>query len=130
MSCILRISGRELDVDDLIGSTLMIPDSVWRKGPSPDSTGKETSGARFVASEADFSEPSMQIEEAIAFLRENRDDLKKALSFPGVECAELDFGTEMRQSAYGGFRLPPELLSLAGGLGVWICLSVYPISEL
>ena len=74
-----------------------------------------------------------EVADAIAFLREHYDDLARLGGVPGVESKILDFGDYQRidgeevvvQCDY----LPPELLRLAGELGIGIELSLYPKPE-
>jgi hypothetical protein len=110
-----------------------VADSLWRKGemrfPGSKSSERfqETSGIRVVASEADFSELSQQIDDVIAFIRQNQEPIKVLASFPGVESTVLDFGSEIfYPPGWGSFTFPSELLLLAGTVGVSLCLSVYP----
>lgn len=132
MTCILRAGGTNFDVDDFIAKSSLMADSLWRKGEKrfPRSKSSEeindSSGIRVVASEADFSELSQQIEDVIVFLRQNQDPIKGLASFPGVEGAVLDFGAEIYPPGWASFTFPADLLLLAGSAGVSLCLSVYP----
>ena len=74
MSCILRISGNNLDVVAMLEETSLEPDSLWKKGEprfrsSPDNINK-SSGVRFVVSEAGFDALKQQIEDAIEYFKE------------------------------------------------------------
>ena len=132
MTCILRAGGLNFDVDDFIEKSSLSADSLWRKGEKrfPRSNSSEeinnSSGIRVVASEADFSELSQQIEDVIVFLRQNLESVKALASFPGVDGAVLDFGAEIYPPGWASFTFPAELLRLAGSAGVSLCLSVYP----
>lgn len=132
MTCILRAGGANFDVDDFIAKSSLLVDSLWRKGEKrfPRSKSSEemnsSSGIRVVASEADFSQLSQQIEDVIVFLRQNQDPVRVLASFPGVEGAVLDFGAEIYPPGWASFTFPAELLLLAGSAGVSLCLSVYP----
>lgn len=100
MSCILRASGAEFDVDAFMAKTLLEVDSLWRKGEkrfikSSNSEINRSSGIRVVASEADFSDLGEQIQHVISFLRKNIEQVKLLASFPGAEGAVLDFGIEI-----------------------------------
>lgn len=135
MSCILRAGGNDFDVDALLNQISMVPYSFWRRGEKryPQSaTNQKTnehSGVRFLASGAELSEFRKQIEDAAAFLRENQNDLKVLIGFPGVEGAVLDFGAEIHPPGWASFTFPPELSGIAGNLGIALCLSVYPVDE-
>jgi hypothetical protein len=129
MSCILRVSGENFDVDHFIASIPIPVDSLWRKGERRYQNGTQingSSGIRIMASEADFSELQRQIEDVILFLQVNLENLKRLSSFPGVEHMLLDFGAEIHPPGWSSFTFPPELLFLSGQAGISLCLSVYP----
>lgn len=132
MTCILRAGGTNFDVADFISRSSLIADSFWRRGEKrltrSESSEEQnsTSGLRIIASEADFSELSRQIEDVIAFLRHNENSIKALSCFPGVEGTVLDFGAEIHPPGWGSFTFPSELLLLAGSVGVSLCVSVYP----
>lgn len=131
MTCILRASGDSFDVDAFIAKAAIEVDSLWRKGERrfPNNENSKlnlSSGVRLVASEADFSELTTQIEDAISFLRQNLAQIKLLTSFPGADGAVLDFGAEIYPPGWASFTFPPDLLALAGEAGLSVCLSVYP----
>ena len=84
------------------------------------------SGLRVVASEAEFSDLSQQIDDVLLFLRLNQEYIKGLSAFPGVEGVGLDFGVDIHPPGWASFTFPTELLRLAGEAGVSLCLSVYP----
>lgn len=135
MSCMLRVSGDDLDVDALLRGCEIEPVVAWRKG-EPRSPGSQStvkvhafSGANFAVSGAGFSELRLQIDDALVFLRENESFVRRLRSFPGVEELCLDFGNDIRPPGWCSFSFPPELLVAAGALGVSLVLSVYPQSD-
>ena len=73
MTCILRAVGTNFDVDDFIERSSLVVNSLWRKGEKKFKHSKsnekinEASGIRIVASEADFSELSRQIQAQCRF---------------------------------------------------------------
>jgi hypothetical protein len=70
-----------------------------------------------------------QIDETIAFLTVNEQQIQALRLFPGVEDLTLDFWI-LRRDVYAQFdRLPPELVRLAGSLGLGIELSQYLLRE-
>ena len=132
MSCMLRAGGENFNADDFIASTLLIIDSMWRKGEKrfPNSTTNEqtneSSGIRIVVSKASFSELPKQIEDATLFLKTNLENVKRLSLFPGIDWLVLDFGVEIYPPGWSSFTFPPALLSLSGQAGISLCLSVYP----
>lgn len=134
MSCILRASGNDFDIDGFIARASLEIDSLWRKGEkrfskSATSEINQSSGVRIVASAADFSQLAKQIEDATSFLRQNLEQIKLLASFPGVKFAVLDFGTEIYPPGWASFTFPAALIALAGEAGVSLCLSVYPTEK-
>jgi hypothetical protein len=132
MSCILRVYGCDFDAKSFVASNSLTVDSYWVKGEKrfPGSTAvqtiRESSGVRVVASVAEFTELPKQIEDTIRFLRSHHGAIGKLTADPGVDGAVLDFSVNVYPPGWASFTFPPELLSLAGSIGVALCLSVYP----
>lgn len=135
MSCILRVYGNDFNAESFVASNVLTVDSHWVKGEMrfPGSTVIQTindsSGVRLVASQAEFTELPKQIEDTIVFLREHHGAIGRLTAYPGVEGAILDFGVDIYPPGWASFTFPPELLSLAGSVGVALCLSVYPMER-
>jgi hypothetical protein len=94
----------------------------------PSGRRNERSGVHVLASDADFNEFPRQVEEATVFLRGNTDQLRRLCEFPGIESVMLDFGIECRDVPVQCDYLTPELIRLAGSLGLGIELSQYSTS--
>lgn len=135
MSCILRAGGKNFDVETFMGQCHLQLDSFWKKGERrfPKSTSNvklnESSGVRFVVSEADFSELPQQIEDAIEFFIQHKADIEKLTAFPGIEGAVVDFGAEIHPPGWSSFTFPPKFMLLAGAANVSLCVSIYPVDE-
>ncbi len=130
MSCILRISGTDLNLADLLEISL-VTDSIWEKGTpkistKPDSKKHTNSGVRYVVSEADFDEFELQKADAIEYLEQNQNKIEEIMNLPGVEGACLDFGIHWRDVPVQCDNFPPKLIKLAGDLRLAIELSQYP----
>ena len=130
MSCVLRARGANFAVDEFLSTSTLKPIVVARRGqplyPKSRSRIPDASGFYAVASEADFSKLQVQIEEAVQFLEHNRGELRRLVAFPGVDRVSLDFGIEERDIPAQKERFPPNLLRLAGDLGVWLEFTLYP----
>jgi hypothetical protein len=129
MSCVLRIGGDQLDADALAPRVGLPIYRIDRKGQPRVPRGRgvfQTSTVHLDVSEAPFSDLQAQVGDAIAFLTKNSDALGAAIQFPGVERATLDFAVEAKDVAIDSKYLPPELMRLAGDLGIGIELSIYP----
>ena len=136
MSCILRVNGSELNLDDCLAGIDLTPEAKYIKGESRVSLVKsgqlnESSGFTLLASDND--EVSVQIGEALMFLRKNHPSLKTLSDRPDVESSTLDFAWYFpvgENGAAAQFRkFPPELLRLCGDLNIGIEVSVYATEE-
>lgn len=134
MSCVLRITGNNLDVDKFMKNSHLKPYRVDRKGQSiiksaPKSKKANSSAFHFDVSHADFSALDKQIKDAINFLKKNKKYLKVIKRNRTVDSALLDFAITSRMKSKGTFVqcdfFPAELLKLAGELNIGIELSQY-----
>lgn len=134
MSCILRVSGAELNVEALLCIVDLKPDRIWRRGEpgrasKPEGKRHDHSGATFVASDADFDEFEEQIEEATCYLETHCRQIASIASFEGVQHATLDIGIALRDVAIHSDILPLRFLRAAADAGISVELSHYPCSE-
>jgi len=60
------------------------------------------------------------------FLEEHEAELERLTIFPGVESVGLDFGIGWRDVAVQSDAFPSGLVKLAGKLGLYLMLSLYP----
>jgi hypothetical protein len=133
MSCVLRIYGKNFDVEGFLKETMLIPYSKFKEGDVMPFKWKgksqyDSNGCTFDLSSADFDNFEQQKSDAIQFLRINFDSLLKLTKYglSSDEVALIDFGIELNDSlAVQGEYLPPELLKLAGDLNFGIMLSQY-----
>jgi hypothetical protein len=133
MSCILRVIGEHLALDECLAQLKRVPYRQWRKGeprfPVPNSRINVNSGFTLVLSESDGDFVPMQIEDAEIYLRAYKDTLKPLIARPDVDEAYIDFawwfpvGKRGAHLQYNFF--PPTLLSVCGELGLSIVVSVY-----
>ncbi len=134
MSAVLRAHGEGFDVELFLAESSLEPDNVYQKG-APVVSDKEnglprtTSGFSLTVSRADFSDLETQIREAILFLDEYEDELRRLGKFDGVEGVSLDFGVERRDVAAQTDVFPSDLLWRAGALDIWIAITHYAIVE-
>ena len=134
MSCILRVSGDHLDVDALLASIQLAPDRIWNRGEprtrsKPNGKCHENSGIALLASDADFGDFGMQVEEATKFLEDHSAQIAGIVTFKGVEEATLDFGIELRDVMIHSDILTPRFLGAAASVGIAVELSHYPCSN-
>ena len=133
MGCVLRAFGSTFDPDAFLKGSTLLPSKVWRKGEARGRSGgdvRRSSGVNVAVSDADMTDLRQQARDAISFLQSNKGDLARLVSFPGVEGVGLDFGIAWRQDVVTQTdSLPPELVRLAGELGLGVEISHYPISD-
>ena len=130
MSCVLRVIGKELNVEELLKIDSN-PDTYWKKGEprlktKPNDEKHLRSGAHYCVSEAEFNKFEKQKQDVIKYLNENEEKIKAIQKLSGVESLLLDFGIEQRDVFVQSDFSLPELVSLAGKLGLGIGLSQYP----
>ena len=133
MPCVLRARGADFAVDEFLATSTLKPIVVARRGrplyQQPGGRIPDASGFHAAVSETDFSELQIQIEDAIQFLDRNHTEIARLVAFPGVDRVSLDFGVEERDVAAQRECFPPNLLRLAGNLGVWLEFTLYPRVE-
>jgi hypothetical protein len=125
MSCVLRIKGEDFAVDAFVASSALVPRLVWRKGYIT-RVGREPnldSGCNIVVSETmDFA---VQVNDAIAFLRNSEADLVNVCCDAAVDSVCLDFGIKRKDVPAQFTNFPRELVELAGKYGMSLELSLY-----
>lgn len=131
MGCVLRAYGSEFQVDRFLEGSSLTPYEIYRKGElrSTKQEMHDGSGLKIEVSTAEFEDLQKQVADAIAFLKNNRKELEKLCSYPGVEGASLDFALTKREVFCQYDTLPAELLHLAGSVGLDIDLSQFAPRE-
>ena len=127
MSCVLRVSGESLDLDELLVQADVQPHRVWRKGvPRLDGARlNETSGATFVMSHAGFSELNFQGRDVLCFLRDHSAWIARLAALPGVSVV-ADFAVELTPPYWASFVFEPRLVAALSRVGAALELSAYP----
>lgn len=133
MATVIRAVGSDFDVDAFLDGCTFPVCHVYRRGEPLFPTHLEgrrnrLSGVSIDVSDTDFGPLVEQVVEAIEFLRSEAEQIRRLVEWPGVEGVTLDFGIEWRNVAAQCDHLPAELVRLAGGLGLALEVSHYPIS--
>jgi hypothetical protein len=135
--CVLRVTGDKFDAAGYLRRSALKPCSVFTVGEPrvparPDGPSHRTSGFNITVSDAEWSDLPQQISDARAFLERHSNELRALAMLEEVDI-RLDFSIELRigrNNIVAQFDyFPPELLKLAGDLGVGIELSTYPCSD-
>lgn len=134
MSCILRFSAPDCDIDAIVSNLKLDVYGVYRQGEPKQILRLGVygnSGLQIVASEAEFDEFQKQVSETTAFIKANLPELLKlgqqAQDLPGSHFL-FDFGINTRMYEVGVQcdYFPAELVRLIGTVGAGIELSQYP----
>lgn len=132
IGCVLRIWGDEFDVDSFLAQMTFARSHVARKGQSrsiPNLGSTKHHCINIVTSSASELDLDQQVNETIAFLENNFNELKSLIAFPGVNGGELDFSVARRHVLLQNNRLSTSLICLAGKLGLSINLSIYAVAD-
>jgi hypothetical protein len=133
--CVLRVTGKNFDADLHLLRSGLSAGKVFRAGEprspaDPDGKRFQVSGFNVDVSYASWDSLSGQVTDAIAFLKRHEEALKKLRAVPSVDDMRLDFPVDLRidrQQVMVQFDyFPPELVTLAGGLGLGLEISIYP----
>jgi hypothetical protein len=133
--CVLHVMAGAFDPVSVLATMSLCPYVVFRKGDPrfPDNPKSQqrhqTGGFKCDVSTADGVLRD-EVQDAIAFLKRHHRDLARLKSIPEIESMTLDIGHYLRIDGEACMvqcdSLPPELLRLAGDLGIGIELSLYP----
>ena len=128
-ACILRVSGRQLDVTKYLSESAFEnrTDTVFHIG-EPRTSGSRsvnpTTGFTVLVGEGDVAK---QTAAAIAFVDQYHSELLRLSAYPGIEQLTLDFGWEFDLSTMltYSYRFAPELLSKCGPLRIGLEVTLY-----
>ena len=129
--CVFRASGVDFDVDVFWSASRWQEDTddVYHRGTLTNHPIKplfDRSGFYFGISDYDEDDLEQQVQDSIEFLTEDRAELERLAAFPGVDEMILNIGLFWwTDTIHQTHELPPELLRLAGELGVVVALSIY-----
>jgi hypothetical protein len=131
---VLHVTGPDFDPGPLLAGLGLEPFAVFRRGdpcfPESRSDRRHTVGGFKCDVSAADGVIADEVRDAIDFLTRHHGDLEAVSRHPAVEDICLDFGHYLRidgrRVAVQCDILPPELLRLAGELGIGIMLSLYP----
>ena len=127
-----RAGGIEFETEAYLAESPFKQATRYRRGEPRWPAGGQasrTSGFNLSIGEADAGDLAAQIDEAIAFLDENEDELRRLGRFEGVEEMEIDFAVEWRDLATQSDWFPPELLWRAGALDIALRVTHYLTPE-
>ena len=131
----LRASGPDFDVDAFVAACDWHIAKVFRRGEPllpatrPDGRKHGQSGLNVVVSEAGFHQFAEQVRDAVEFLADGGDEVRRLVNFPGVAGVVLDFGIARRDVVAQSDQFPADLVRLAGACGIALELSHYPVGD-
>ena|SRR3984885_8770423 len=134
--CVLRVSSSRPSLSVFLAAErLPYYESHAKHDPQPYGRQKGKpfgySGFKSAVSDKEWSDLSGQIQDALRFLRRHRNALTILRKKYGVKDMRLDFPNALRIGTKVAAQFdyfPPELILLAGELGLGIQLSLYPAS--
>jgi hypothetical protein len=137
MSCVLRAAGPNFNVEEFLATSTLVPSNTYRRGEPrlrtrPKGVRNQVSGLNISVSDARWADLPAQVADAERFLRENKQEISRLRSFPGVEGVSLDFPIYQRVGDTAWMqtdRFPASFVSIAGELGLELELSIYPPAE-
>ena len=129
--CVLRASGDYFQPQGFLDDSDLVPWNVFRKGErKAEKRSWDSSGFTVVVSEASGDDLAQQIQDAIEFLRMHKEEVARLMRSEGLDYVQLDFGVNRKNGFLQSSYLPPEILSLAGALGVGVEISIYGEDEI
>ncbi|MBX9584705.1 MAG: hypothetical protein K2X87_30750 [Gemmataceae bacterium] len=127
--CVLRVGGRDFAVDTCLAGSPFEPSAVWRRGEArPGRPPNDGSGFSLVVSEAGGADFFGQVRDAITFLTSHQTELARLRDAAGLDGVVLDFGLDRVGTFTQSVTFPAALVRLAGGLGMALAVSIYPVS--
>ena len=132
MSCVLRIAGKNLDIDDFIlRSGLKGFAKKYKEGTLKSKSnllGKQYSFVSTTISEAGLSSAEKQVSDAIAYLKKNKKKLALINSTREIDYATINFMINLKSVSDNYFAqyiyLPKELTVLCGSLNLGIEVAI------
>jgi hypothetical protein len=130
MGCVLRASGRKLNVDSLARRTSFRVLAVHRRGEPrskarPDGRVNTRSSCNILVSNRGFDEFHLQVRDAVRFLKRKHRELRRLRRQSGLEELVLDFGVEPTHALCNFYPVPLALVELAGRSGMSLEISTY-----
>lgn len=132
VSCVLRASGIDFEPETFLAESELRAKAspIYRRGElkvasKPDGGAWQSSGFHVGVSEADFGDLPGQIRDAIRFLSQHEEELRRLGRFEGVESVCLDFALDCRDVAVQSDVFDAELLWRAGALDIDLVVSHY-----
>ena len=128
---VLHVNGEEFDPDSLLPSLSLRPYRVYRKGePTGRTESFHATGGFSCDIGSDTGLLTVAGEDALEFLSKYQADIALLRDESTVSDVRIDFGYYQRKDVIVQCDyLSPELLRLAGELGVGFELSLYPAPE-
>ena len=126
----LRAGGPSFDVEAFCATTSLPIDTKHRVGDQRLPVGRisSESGIGVQVSGAAFDNFAQQVADATVFLERHAEEVRRLVTFAGVDGATLDFGIKRRDVAAQHDSFPARLVSLAGALGVSLGMTQYEIA--
>lgn len=128
MACVLRAQGAGFDVGAFLAQSPFARHAV--PTPKASTPGEDTrAGFNLTVSTAGFDDLTGQVDDAIGFLDEFEDELRRLGRCDGVSAVSLDFGIRRREVPIQTDAFPPDLLWRAGALDIALEVTHYALTD-
>src|SRR5947208_17192694 len=99
--CVLRAYGAQFSVEDFLRGSTLFACQTYRRGEPrlptrPDGKRWRTSGMNVAISDASWGDLPAQVVDAERFPRDNREEIRRLRTVPGVEGMSIDFPSALR----------------------------------
>ena len=133
MSCTLRAIGTLFDVDAFLQTSALVADSVFHRGETrlagvADGPRRSASGFNVAVSAAGPHRLDAQVDDAIRFLGEHEEELRRLGSFDGVEEVCIEFAVRRSEAAAQSDLFPADLLWRVDALDIDLLVTQYAIA--
>jgi hypothetical protein len=126
---VLRALGDRFLPEEFLARSSFEVCNVFRLGEHRGGSVRQTSGITVEVSAASGEDFGKQIQDALLFLDQYRDELIRLGDVKELEDLRLDFGVTRKNGFLQSRYLPSELLMVAGSLNVGIEISIYGADE-
>jgi hypothetical protein len=130
----LRAIGAHFEVDAFLADADFVAEATFHQGEPrlagvPGDAPHVASGFSVRVSAANANDLPGQVRDALVFLNEHEDELRRLGSFAGLEEVFLEFAISRREGPVQTAIFPAELLWRAGALDIDLVVSHYAMLE-
>jgi hypothetical protein len=134
MGCVLRAIGLDFDPEAFLAESEVAGATTFHRGDpavagAAEGQRRGASGFNVPLGRGGLDDLDTQIRDAVKFLRQHEDELRRLSGVRGVEEVGLDFGIRRRDVAAQTEIFPAELLWQAGALDIDLVVTHHTVAE-